>query len=233
MAQTFFVPNGTNTTAFSTDDKGLEVSDTINGLAQKNARMWQIIALVSLSSFFIALGILIYAVNLPKTIPIVVTVNPEGAAQYIGKVDKSLYGKNTIPEIAKTYQIETLLKNMFTIVIDKDAQNDYILQANSLVQAGAITQLDTFFRQNNPFLNFGKEIQSIEIEALLKQTDKTYFVNFNVTKKTIDGYVKYNTLYSALINIDYFEPNLDNSKNKYPNILGVYITNFDIKERNK
>ena len=55
-------------------DEAFTMADTIAGMSQKNARMWQIIALVSLSSFFISLGILIYAVNLPKTIPVIVTV---------------------------------------------------------------------------------------------------------------------------------------------------------------
>jgi type IV secretion system protein VirB5 len=88
MPQSFYVPEGANGTAFTQDDHNLEMADTIDGLAQKNARLWQIIALVSLSSFFVALGILIYAVTLPETVPVVVTVNPEGEAAYVGKIDK-------------------------------------------------------------------------------------------------------------------------------------------------
>jgi hypothetical protein len=78
MPQSFYVPEGANGTAFTRDDHNLERADTIDGLAQKNARIWQIIAL----------GILIYAVILPKTVPVAVTVNPEGEAAYIGKIDK-------------------------------------------------------------------------------------------------------------------------------------------------
>lgn len=224
MAQSFFIPQGSNNTAFNTTSKGLELSDTVNGIAAKNARMWQIIALVSLTSFFISLGILVYAVNLPKTIPVVVTVNPDGVANYAGKIDKSLYGRNAIPEIAKTYQMKRLLKNMFTIVIDESAQQEYIKEANSIVQRGAVTQLDTFFRENNPFKNFGDEIQSIDIEPPLKQTNNTYFINFTTTLKTKEGYIKYQTRYSALMNIDYFESSPES------NPLGIYITNFDVKE---
>jgi type IV secretion system protein VirB5 len=77
-----------NGTAFTQDDRNLEMADTIDGLAQKNARMWRLIALVSLSSFFIALGVLIYAVTLPETVPVMVTINPEGEAAYVGKIDK-------------------------------------------------------------------------------------------------------------------------------------------------
>jgi hypothetical protein len=101
MPQSFYLPEGTNGTAFTRDDHNLEMADTIDGLAQKNARMWQIITLVSLSSFFIALGILIYAVTLPETVPVVVTVNSEGEAAYVGKIDKSSYGKTAVPDIAR------------------------------------------------------------------------------------------------------------------------------------
>jgi hypothetical protein len=52
MSQSFYIPEGSNGTAFAQDDHNLEMADTIDGLAQKNARTWQIIALVSLSSFF-------------------------------------------------------------------------------------------------------------------------------------------------------------------------------------
>jgi type IV secretion system protein VirB5 len=89
MPQSFYVPGGSNGTAFTQDDHNFEMADTVDGLAQKNTRMWQIVAMVSLSSFFIALGVLVYAVTLPKTVPVVVTVNPEGEAAYVGKIDKS------------------------------------------------------------------------------------------------------------------------------------------------
>jgi hypothetical protein len=32
--------------------------------------------------------ILLYAVTLPETVPVVVTVNPEGEAAFVGRIDK-------------------------------------------------------------------------------------------------------------------------------------------------
>ena len=197
--------------------------DSVDGLAQKNARMWQIIALVSLSSFFISLGLLGYAVNLPSTIPVIVTVDGEGHANYVGKVDKSLYGRQAIPENAKYYQMKNLIKNMFTKYIDRDAQQNCVDLAFSIVQAGAVQQLDLFFRENNPFKDYGKYVQNVEIQQPLRQTDKTYFINFEVTRKTPDGYTIYSQPYTALVNIDFFESVPES------NPLGIYITNFDIK----
>jgi type IV secretion system protein VirB5 len=126
MAQSFYIAEGSNGTSFTQDDHNLEIADTINGIAQKNARTWQIIALVSLISFFISLGILVYAVTLPKTVPVVVTVNPEGEAAYAGRIDKNQYGASSIPEIAREYQIKRLLSKMHQWLADREAQQAYI-----------------------------------------------------------------------------------------------------------
>jgi type IV secretion system protein VirB5 len=222
MPQIFYASEGSNGTAFTEDDRNLETADTINGLAQKNARTWQIIALVSLASFFIALGILIYAVNLPKTVPVVVTVNGEGEAAYVGKIDKSLYGSSSIPDIAREYQIKRLLNHMHQWVIDKEAQQAYISEAMSIVQSNGIRQLDLFFRSNNPFTHLGDKTRSVAIEPPLKQTEKTWIVYFTTIEKNRSGYETKRTRWSALVNIDSYEPSPENP-------LGIYITNFDIK----
>jgi type IV secretion system protein VirB5 len=222
MPQSFYVPEGSNGTAFTQDDHNLEMADTVDGLAQKNARMWQLIALVSLSSFFIALGVLIYAVTLPKTVPVVVTVNPEGEAAYAGKIDKSAYGKAAVPDIAKEYQIKRLLSKMHQWVADKEAQHLYIAEAQSIVQSSAVRQLDLFFRSNNPFADFGNRTRSVSIEPPLKQTDRTYIVYFTTVEKHRSGYEGKRIRWSALVNLDQYEPSIENP-------LGLYITSFDLK----
>ena len=84
------------------NEEMVAAADTIQGLSQNNALMWHIIALVSLSSFFISLGICFYAVTLPKTVPVIVTVDNNGNATYDGKVDSSYWGKYNINEHHKT-----------------------------------------------------------------------------------------------------------------------------------
>jgi type IV secretory pathway TrbF-like protein len=221
MAQTVFIPEGTNGTAFSRDDKNLDLLDTVNGLAQKNARMWQIIALASLSSLFIALGVLIYAESLPRTVPVVVTVAPDGRAEYVGALDPKSYSA-VIPEVAKEYVVKEFVTKMHTWVIDEDAQQRYIAETQALVQRGAVNELDQFYRANNPFEHLGEIVQSVDIEAPHKQADKTYFMYFTVTRKTAAGYEASKTRFSALINIDEFTPAAKNPS-------GVFVTHFDIK----
>ena len=220
--RSFFAPEGGNPTAFNCS-KELELHDTVQGIAQRNARMWQVIALVSLSSFFISLGILAYALSLPKTVPVIVTVNPEGEAHYAGRVDRSMYGNAPIPETAKEYQIKKLLTRMHSWVIDRQAQQLYISETLAIVQAGAIRQLDAFYRSDNPFNHLGSETRSVQMEPLLKQTDNTYICYFRVIRRHIDGYELSNERWAALVNIDVYEATPENP-------LGIYITNFDLKQ---
>jgi type IV secretion system protein VirB5 len=218
----YYPPAGDNHSNLTSDSHNLTLVDTINGQAQKNARMWQIIALVSLSSFFIALGIIAYAVTLPKTVPVIVTVNPDGKAAYVGRVERSMYS-SSIPEIAKLYSIRRLLTSMHTWYIDRDAQDMAVKEAASLVQGGAVNQLDIFFRANNPYTRLGEITRSIDIEPPLRQTDATYIVYFTTIEKDTNGYVRKTSRWSALINLDLYESNESNP-------LGLYIINFDIKE---
>lgn len=223
MSRTMYVPDGQPVTAFNGDEKGVALMDTHEGLAQKNSRMWQIISLVSLSAFFVALGVNIWAVNLPKTVPVIVSVNSEGQADYIGKVDKAAYNTSQIPDIHKYYQIHSLIENMFTWYTDEEAQMKAVSDAGKIVQQGAVQQLDLFFQTNNPFQNMGKYITVVDIEPTMKQTENTFITYFDVTLKTVGGIEVSRLRYSILTTIGYFNMSIENP-------LGVYITNFDIKE---
>lgn len=221
--RSYFAPEGGNSTAFNSTSDELTLHDTIQGMAQRNARTWQIVALVSLSSFLVSLILLAYALNLPKTVPVIVTVNSEGEARYVGRVERSMYGNTAIPEIAKEYQIKKLITKMHTRFIDLQAQRVYVADTQAIVQSGAIRQLDSFYRGDNPYDNIGEETRSVQIDPLLKQTDNTYVCYFRVIKRHINGYELSNDRWSALVNIDVYDSTADNP-------LGIYITNFDLKQ---
>ena len=205
------------------DQETMGMADTIQGLSQKNARMWQIIALVSLSAFFISLGICFYAVTLPKTVPVIVTVDTQGQATYVGEVDRSYWGRDKIPETAKTYQIKRLIANMYTWVIDRNAQNSYISECGKICQGSAVDLLNSFFLTNNPFDWIGVKTQSVVMEEPLRQTDKTYVIYYNVLTLK-GGKPESNKRYSALVTLEFYQGI------PADNPLGIFITSFDIKE---
>lgn len=231
MLEKTFTPQNQPLTPFNTfksgKNKGVLMADTIQGMSQKNAKMWQIIALVSLSSLFINLFFVWYAINRPKTVPVIVTVNNEGEARYVGKIDSTYNSKNVIPEIAKIHQIKEFIEMANTIVIDKSAQRRYVKICQSLVQRGAVGQLNNFFVNNNPYTDFGSKIQTVtKIEEPLKQSENTYIVYYNVQTKSVSGNLLKDERYSMLVTLDEFSPDINNP-------LGIYLVNFDIKNVKK
>lgn len=229
-----FMPDNNPETPFNTekvsrkgrkgkvDVRTLYMADTIQAISQKNARMWQIIALVSLVSFFISLGICFYAVTLPKTVPVIVTVDSDGYTNYVGKVDRSAYGKTAVPEQAKTYVIKKLITNMHTRVIDPEAQRRFIDECLHVCQGSAVTQLDEFFMVNNPFSRMGIITSTVSLEEPLKQSERTYVIYFTVSTYQSGNLIESHK-FSALISLDFFPGTPET------NPLGIYVSSFDIK----
>lgn len=197
--------NKKNTKNGSYNTEMLSMADTIQGISQKNARMWQIIALVSLSSFFISLF--------------------NGSATYVGKVDKSYWGRSNIPEHHRTYQVKKLISNMYTWVTDANAQQSYIRECENICQGSALNQLNTFFMTNNPFDWIGTKTQTVKMDEPLKQTERTYVIYYDVITFQ-NGYEVERKRFSALMTLGYFEVT---EETKDLNPLGVYITSFDIQ----
>lgn len=226
----YFQNDGSNTTAFNESRKkkkgsGMQDIDNVQGLAQKNLYVMQFVALV-MTGIAVACVLSIAIAHMKeRVVPVIVTVNNEGEAHYVGKVDKSYYKHSNIPENAKFFIIKTLIKNMYTISTDAVAQNGYIDLAYSVLQKGAANQLDLFIKEHNPFNDFGENIQSVDIQDPLRQTDNTYICNYTVTRKTSDGYTVAIEDWTMLVNIDYF----DSAPETNP--LGIFITSFDIKEK--
>lgn len=206
----------------SYDKEAVYVVGTLQATYMKTARMWQIMALSFLGALFLSIIICFYAVTRPATVPVIVTVNDEGYANYVGKVDKSYWGAGAIPENAKTFQIKRLVGNMNTWVIDKRAQQSYIKECEYICQGQSIEQLNNFFLANNPFSYTGRITKTVDIEEPLKQTERTYVVYYNVT--TYEKGVKTGVeRFSMLVTLDYFRGVPEN------NPLGIYISAFDIK----
>lgn len=206
----------------------LAAADTIYGMSMKSARTWQIIAIISIIGFLFSCFIVLYAVKLPKTIPVIVTVDSTGNATYVGKVDDS-YWRNTqanIPENHKTYQVKKFINNLFTWVIDSNAQNGYIRECEYLCQGNAASQLHNYILENNPFDNIGVITKTVNQQEPLRQTENSYVVFFTVNTYR-NGYLYSQKNYSVLLTLGFFDVT-DQTKDLNP--LGVYITSFDIKE---
>jgi len=203
--------------------------DRIIGLQNKENRTWRIIAVASLSFLFLSLLLLLYAIKLPKTIPMVITVSEYGEAKYVGNVSKLSYSNMKVPDIAIQYQIKRFVTNMNTITSDAQVMRQNIRDCYNMLSGDAGLKLSNILKNDNPFDKFGDIKQSILLESILQLSPQSYQVDYIQSKITMTGVVTDRTRYRGIISIALLEPPEDK---KIENPLGIYISDFDFTKVN-
>ena len=203
--------------------------DRIIGLQNKENKTWRIIAVASLSFLFLSLLLLLYAIKLPKTIPMVITVSEYGEAKYVGNVSKLSYSNMKVPDIAIQYQIKRFVTNMNTITSDAQVMKQNIRDCYNMLSGDAGLKLSNILKNDNPFDKFGDIKQSILLESILQLSPQSYQVDYIQSKITITGVVTDRTRYRGIISIALLEPPEDK---KIENPLGIYISDFDFTKVN-
>ena len=203
--------------------------DRIIGLQNKENKTWRIIAVASLSFLFLSLLLLLYAIKLPKTIPMVITVSEYGEAKYVGNVSKLSYSNMKVPDIAIQYQIKRFVTNMNTITSDAQVMRQNIRDCYNMLSGDAGLKLSNILKNDNPFDKFGDIKQSILLESILQLSPQSYQVDYIQSKITMTGVVTDRTRYRGIISIALLEPPEDK---KIENPLGIYISDFDFTKVN-
>jgi type IV secretion system protein VirB5 len=86
-------------------------------------------------------------------------------------------------------------------------------------------------REENPFEKFGKETREIQfIAEPIRLSKNTYQINYKVITRQLTGNIKDNQTYLAVITVKVLQPTDDDIKD---NPLGIYITEFDMKQVDK
>lgn len=228
MSVKFYTGAGTNSTPFNSM---LKEYDQIIGMQNKENRTWRIIAIISMSAFFVSLGLMLYAIKLPKTVPMVITVSDFGEAKYVGEVSKLSYDNIKVPEIAIQYQIRKFIINMRTINSDSDVMKQNVKNLYTMLTSISSQKLTNILREENPFNDFGKFKRAVLIESLLKlSNDAAYQVDFIETRSTMTGTIIDKVRYRAIISTQLLEPA---EKMKIENPLGIFISAFDISKINE
>lgn len=203
--------------------------DRIIGLQNKENKTWRIIAVASLSFLFLSLLLLLYAIKLPKTIPMVITVSEYGEAKYVGNVSKLSYSNMKVPDIAIQYQIKRFVTNMNTITSDAQVMKQNIRDCYNMLSGDAGLKLSNILKNDNPFDKFGDIKQSILLESILQLSPQSYQVDYIQSKITMTGVVTDRTRYRGIISIALLEPP---ENKKIENPLGIYISDFDFTKVN-
>ena len=112
--------NKTNWTLEKSKNTPLEIYERMERDRKRNENKWKIFAYISIAGFILSLVVMAWAINLPKTVPVLVSVSDFGEAKYIGEVNRINYSGIKVPEIAIEYQIRKFVTNKYTIPGDAE-----------------------------------------------------------------------------------------------------------------
>lgn len=189
---------------------------------ERGEKKWKTFALISFVCLASSIAALVWAVSLPKTVPMVITVSDWGEAKYVGNVSSYSYNGLKVPPVAIEYQLRKFVNNMFSVSSDASILRQNIEDCYALLTTAAADKFTEVIRADNPKNHFGKLTRTVEIETILKLSDKSYQLDFFVD--TASGSSKTRQRMRGVLSTALLEPPKEEQQK---NPLGIYITDFD------
>lgn len=208
----------------------LEHFDWITGQIRRENHILRIIAVISAAAFFLSIGISLYAVSRPNSIPVLVTMNDFGETSYIGEVSKKNYQNFNVPEVALQYQVKDFLNLYYTLSTDKIVMRSNLKKIYHLLTSTTASKYSQFVKEENPFKDFGERTREILFQTEpLKLSKDSYQIDYQIVTRLLSGAVVSNITCRAVLSVKTMQPSDEDIKD---NPLGIYITAFDMKEIN-
>lgn len=207
----------------------LEIYENLEKEIRKSNDKWKFFAIISICGFALSLLCMVWALNLPKSVPVIVSVSDFGEAKYVGEINKINYTGMNVPEVAIQYQIRKLVTNMYTIPGDAEVLRNNLLDCYSCLTRESASKFSDSLKAHNP-LNDVKDIRKkVEVESILKTSKNSYQIDFIVTQTNPYGNNSKTQRMRGLVTLIFLEPN---DKDKILNPLGIYFSDYDFTELN-
>lgn len=228
-----FSPQGEALTPFNSEKKSvnsLQLShfDFICGQVMRENRILKYVVIVSCLAFFVSIGITLYAVSLPESIPVLVTMNDFGETSYVGAVSRRNYQNYSVPEVAVHYQVKKFVNLCHTLSTDRAVMKKSVSNTYHLLTSTTASKYTAMLKENNPFSDFGNKTREVIFQTEPLQLSKdTYQIDFQLVSRLLSGSVSENVTMRAVVSVKVLKPSEEDIKD---NPLGIYITAFDFKE---
>ena len=205
----------------------LEIYEQMEKERKKSENKWKFFAYVSLGGFVLSLIIMVWAINLPKSVPVLVSLSDFGEAKYIGEVNRINYSGIKIPEIAIEYQIRKFVTNKYTIPGDAEVLRNNLIDCYSCLTRDTSSKLSTELKEHNPIKDVQNIRRKVEIESVLKTSKNSYQVDFTITQTSPNEGSKVVIRMRGIVTVVLLEPADDD---KVLNPLGIYFNAYDFTE---
>lgn len=217
----------TNWTLEKSKNIPLEIYEQIERDRRKSENRFKIFAYIAGAGFALSLIVMVWAINLPKTVPVLISVNDFGEAKYIGEVSRINYSGIKVPEVAIEYQIRKFVTNKFTIPGDVEVLRNNLKECYACLTRDTSSKLSSELKEHNPLKDVKDIRKKVDIESVLKTTKNTYQVDFTITQSTPNDMNKNTVRMRGLITMVLLEPHDDD---KILNPLGIYFSAYDFTE---
>lgn len=159
-----------------------EWDDRYDQLA-RGRRAWRFTTIVLLIGYVIlAIGFVAVALQV-RTVPFLVTENALGELQ-------TVRGTRQLTDITPdNYRAELsrFIRAARAVSSDPAAQTQYIDQAYSYLSQGVASQLDAYYRVNNPYKLAERISRSARVQSVLQISDRTWQIRWWDDRKTQTG----------------------------------------------
>lgn len=228
MSTKTYYPKGSNETVFNPQ---LQHFDFICGQVMQENRILKFVVVIACLSFFLSIGITIYAIRQPDSVPVLVTMNDFGETQYIGPVSKKNYQNFNVPDIAIQAQVKEFISLANTLSTDRAVMKKAVNKTYHLLTSTTASRYSTLVKEDNPFKDFGTRTKEVLFQTEpLKVSNDTYQVDYQIVTRQLSGQIVSNDAYRAVISIKMLQPN---GEDVHDNPLGIYISAFDMKPIDK
>lgn len=228
MPSRSYPPKGTNDTPFNPQ---LKHFDMLCGQVMHENKMLKYSNFVLICIILIlAIGITFFLTKRTQIIPAIVTMNDFGETQYLGEVSRKNFQNYNVPEISILHQIKnfiTMYKSLSSdaAIVNKNGNNIY-----HFLTATSASKYTTLIKEENPFKDFGTYTREVEFETdPLRLSLNTYQVDYRLITRTMTGVIAKEQRERAVITIKLLTPSKEDITENH---LGIYITDFDIKNIN-
>lgn len=214
-----------NWTLPKTHDTPLEIFEKFIGAQKRRDARWRIFAIVSFAMLVLAVGVAIWAISLPKSVPCVITVSDFGEANYVGPVTKLSYSGLKVPQVAIDYQLRQFVTKRFSVPADGAILRQNLTDVYRMLTDTTSAKLTEEIKSgDDPRQQFGKMLVTVEVESILKLSEKSYQLDFYVTNTTLSGKTNYRDHMRGVLTVAMLEPSPDEQKS---NPLGIFFSGFD------
>ncbi len=160
-------------------------------------RTWQTIGLCSLGLVALLSISLVTLASQSRVQPYIVQVDKLGAAVAVSAAEPI----TTIDERIIRYQLASFITNARSITADGAVQKKWLKSIYSISTPAAQAYLNEHYKAQDPFEVARSSRVDVEVQSVLKISDKTWQVQWNETRRSLSGGIESSTNWQAVLQL--------------------------------